>query len=108
MAELLGPDGKAIPKTVCVEYDGRLYPSRVVNEAVINHKDSRVALIGVLTQIGDSDNLTWLALLALAKDIYTRQPEGSREFQKVAHQLGLILIDKDRNETDIADELSKI
>lgn len=108
MSELLGPDGLAIPKTVCVEYQGKLYPSRVVNASVLNNKDPRVAMLGVLAQMGDSDNLTWLALMALAKDIYSRHPAGTREFQDVAKQLGLVLIDRDRNEIDIAAELSKI
>ena len=117
-SKLLGPDGKPVPQTMCVEFDGRVYPSRVVDKEVLNQKDPRVALMGVLVQMGDTDNLMWLAMLALAKDIYARDPKPSmgaltgpalpREFQRVAQQLGMVIIDRDRNELNVGEELSKI
>ncbi|NDC22575.1 MAG: hypothetical protein EBZ49_00370 [Proteobacteria bacterium] len=108
MSDLIGPDGKPIPKTLCVEYGGRLYPYRLVNPEQLNNKDPRIGLLGVLIQMGDQTQLTWLSLLALAKDIYSRNPKGTREFQKLAESVGLVIIDGERHELDVAQELGKI
>ena len=107
-ADLLGPDGKPIPKTLSVRYGDRYYPYRIVSAEQLNTVDPRVGLLGVLVQVGDQTNISWLALLALAKDIYSRQPEGSRHFQTFASEIGLTIVDGKRQELSVADELKKL
>lgn len=110
--KLLGPDGRAIPETLCVTYDGKKYPYRVIDEEVFASikTDPMIALLGVVVQMGDQNNLLWLALLALAKDIYSMHPgpnptRPTREFESLAKQLNLNIIDMERNSTSIYDEL---
>jgi hypothetical protein len=107
--ELVGPDGGPIPKKLSVRYGDRYYPYRVVSAEQLNDvKDPRLGMLGVLVQVGDQTNISWLALLALAKDIYSRQPEGTRHFQDFASELGLVIIDGKRQELSVAEELKKL
>ena len=77
-----------------------------------------IGLMGVVVQMGDQNNLIWLAMLALAKDIYSRDSLNvdaetmtkiapTREFESLAKQLNLNIIDMERNAMSIADELKK-
>ena len=119
-SKLLGPDGRAVPESLCVTYNGKKYPYRVIDEEVFASikVNPMVALMGVVVQMGDQNNLLWLAMLTLAKDMYSRDQnvidtEGrpvppTREFETLAKQLNLNIIDMERNSTSIADELSKV
>lgn len=100
--ELLGPDGQPIPKTMIVNYNGRQYPYRVVNQEIINGKNNLLTDLAILVQMGDVNNLLFLAMTCLAKDIYT---PGSREFLKLASQLNMNIVDIQRNETNVAAEI---
>lgn len=104
---ILGPDGKPIPETLCVRYGGRVFPYRLINQDILREKDPRIGLMGVLVQMGDTNNLMWLMMLTLAKDLYSRMPEGSREFEKLAKEMGLVIVDGNRGEIDIAQELNQ-
>lgn len=107
---LLGPDGKPIPKGVTIKYNGKIYPYRIVNQEVfaIAKIEPQVAFMGLLVQMGDMNNLTFLAMLALAKDIYSRQPEGSRHFEELVKQLNMNIIDIERNSTSMTEELKNL
>lgn len=107
---LLGPDGKPIPRTVTVKVNGKSYPYRVVNQEVFaaSKIDPQVGLMAVLVQAGDMNNLTFLAMLALAKDIYSRQPEGTRHFEELVNQLNMNIIDIERNSTSMTEELKNL
>ena len=109
-SKLLGPDGKPIPDAQAVKYNGHTYPYRVINQEVLQHVkiDPMIGIMAIAVQMGDQNNLLWLALAALAKDVYSRQPQGSQEFLQLAKELKLNIIDVDRNSTDIAEELSKL
>lgn len=115
-SKLLGPDGRAVPESLCVTYNGKKYPYRVIDEEVFASikVNPMVALMGVVVQMGDQNNLLWLAMLTLAKDLYSRDadhgcgPSRTREFEALAKQLNLNIIDMERNSTSIADELSKV
>lgn len=107
---LVGPDGKPIPKALMVEVDGKRYPYRIVNQEVFaaSKMDPQIGLMAVLVQAGDMNNLTFLALLALAKDLYSRQPEGTRHFEDLVKQLNMNIIDVDRNDTSMTEELKNL
>lgn len=100
---LLGPDGKPVPQMFAIEYKGKKYPFRQVSNNIIHSQNSFEANLATLVQIGDSDNMFWLALLILAKDVYT----GSQEFLEFSKQLNLAVVDLNRGETLIAEELEK-
>jgi hypothetical protein len=106
--ELLGPDGKPVPKGTAVLHNGRYYPYRVVNQEVFEAADvdPKVGLMATLIQMGDQNNLIWLGLMELAKDIYSRNPEGSRHFESLVKQLNMNILDLERKSTDIAQDLS--
>lgn len=106
---LLGPDGKPVPKGTAVLYNGKHYPYRVVNQEVFETMsiDPKVGQMATLIQMGDQNNLIWLGMMTLAKDIYSRQPEGSRHFEDLVKQLNMNIIDLERKSTDIAQELNK-
>ena len=40
-------------------------------------------------QMSDLTEVTFMAMAALAQDLYTRVPEGSREFEKLIEAVGL-------------------
>lgn len=107
--QLLGPDGNPVPKQTAVEYNGRYYPYRVVNQEVFEAAqiDPKVGLMAALIQMGDHNNLTWLGMMTLAQDIYARQPEGPRQFEELVKQINMNIIDLERKSTDIAVELNK-
>ena len=109
MSELLGPDGKPVPKGTAVQFNGKFYPYRVVNQEVFEAAqiDHKVGMMACLVQMGDMNNIIWLGLMTLAKDIYSRQPEGSRHFEDLVKQLNMNIIDLERKSTDIAQELNK-
>lgn len=52
--------------------------------------------------------LTLLAMLELAKDIYARQPDGPRNFQKLCESAGLKIQALDKRVIDFSEELGKI
>lgn len=108
--KLLGPDGKPIKRSLSIEYAGKRYPYRVVDQDVLaaTKVDPITGFMGCLVQMGDMNNLTWLAMLALAKDIYSRQPDGSRYFEDLVKEINMNIIDMERSSTSIADELKKI
>ena len=108
MNEVLGPDGKEIPDGLCVKYNGKLFPYRQVGPKLLNVDNDRFARLGLATQMGDQFNLILLAFHCLAKDVYSRDPKGSKEFLDFAKQIKMNIIDKSRNEIDIAAELEKI
>jgi hypothetical protein len=107
--KLLGPDGKPVPQTLTVEYNGKKYPYRVVNQSVFEAAqiDPKVGLMATLVQMGDQNNLIWLGMLALAKDIKATNPNLDSEFLRLAEQINLNIIDIERNSTSIVEELKK-
>ena len=105
MNKLVGPDGMEIPKTLTVEYNDKRYPYRIINQDVLSTRDPMIATMASLVQQGDQLNIVLLGMMCLAKDIYK---PGGQEFYKFAKQLNLNIIDIERNELDIALELSKI
>ena len=106
--ELLGPDGKPVPGVLCVEVNGQKYPYRVVGEQIINENNHKLVDLAILTQCGDQFNMILLMFYSLAKDLYSRQPEGSKCFLDIAKQLNINILDKARQELDVAKELEKI
>lgn len=109
MTKLLGPDGRPVPQTLTVEYNGKKYPYRIIDQEVFSTAkvDPMVGFMASLVQMGDQNNLVWLGMLALAKDIYSRNPEGSKEFLNLAEQINMNIIDIERNSTSVSDELVK-
>jgi hypothetical protein len=109
-AKLLGPDGKPVPQTLTVEYGGFKYPYRIVNQEVFATAkvDPIVGFMASLVQMGDQNNLVWLGMMALAKDMYSRFPDGSQEFLQLTEQLNLNIVDIERNSTSISEELKKL
>lgn len=106
---ILGPDGKPILKVPGIEIDGRPFPYRIVNQEAFNKvTDPRTLSLGVLTQLRDQNNIVWLGIMKLAKDVYARSPDGPREFQKFCDDLGLTIIDGKQQGIDVASELCKV
>lgn len=48
-----------------------------------------------------------MAMVSLARDLYSRQPEGSREFENLVNEFGLKFITEDGRQLDVASLLQK-
>jgi len=115
MSNLLGPDGRPLPESQCVKYNGKKYPYRVIDQEVFAAAqiDPKIGLMATLVQTGDQNNLLWLGMLALAKDLYSRsntvngETQHTYEFLDFAKQLNMNIIDLERKSTDVAAELRK-
>lgn len=105
--ELVNPDGSKIARVIT--WKGKEFPWRMVDQAILSPKiQPHIMTMASLVQVGDQTNVMWLGMLTLARDLYSRQPDGSHEFLDFMQELGLVIIDKDRNKTDICDELLKV
>jgi hypothetical protein len=81
----------------------------MVDQSILSSKiPPHMMTMASLVQMGDQTNIMWLGMLTLARDMYSRDPEGSHEFLDFMQELGLIIIDKDRNKIDVCDELLKV
>lgn len=103
--ELVNPDGSKITRVI--SYKGREFPWRMVDQDMVLKAKPEMAIMATLVQMGDQNNVVWLGMLALAKDIYSRQPDGSHEFLDFMSELGLVIVDKERKTIDVYDELLK-
>jgi hypothetical protein len=111
---IIGIDGKPLRKSKgaqkvpVVEFDGFKFLVREMNtKADLEQFSAGTLAHGILTQISDRDRLLWAGLLALARDIYQRKPDGRRNFQEFADSVGLILSDGEKT-IDVAKELRKV
>ncbi len=109
MAEILRPDGQPLEYVPTVKWREYVFPVRVLNEEVIKQAEPKALIAGVLVQVSDGNNLLWAGLVALAKDIYARDPGNqTAEFLDFAESMGLVLSDARQNKIDVATELRKI
>lgn len=104
--ELVNPDGSKIARVVT--YKKREFPWRIVDQSMILKAEPRMAVMASLVQIGDQNNVAWLGMLTLAKDIYSRQSEGSHEFLDFMSELGMVIMDRERKTIDVYEELLKV
>lgn len=101
--ELVNPDGSKIARVIT--YKGREFPWRMIKQDMLEKVPAPMAMMGILVQIGDQNNVVWLGMMALAKDMYSRQPDGKHEFLDFMGELGMVIIDKDRKTIDVYNEL---
>lgn len=106
--KLKGPDGNPIPRNLCVEVGEYLFPYRVISKEILNAENSKIRDLAILTQSTDQFNMILLALLSLAKDIYSRDPKGSTHFYDICKQLKMNILDADRKTIDIEKVLEKV
>lgn len=110
---LVTPDGKPAQRHVgipVVQTSHGEFPVRSLDlEALYKGQIKPLDAVATLAfQDGDRHMLTLLAILELAKDIYARQPEGPRNFQKFCEDVGLRVQDLNQTVIDFSEELGKI
>jgi hypothetical protein len=72
-----------------VRAGAKTYPVRCIDPVkILDHKPGE-AVNAILLEAKDYNNLLWAGMVALAKDIYSRMPEGSHEFRDFVSSLGL-------------------
>jgi retron-type reverse transcriptase len=71
------------------------------NQDFADRITDRELLKKVTAHFSDKDQLTWLGMMALAKDIYSRSPDGSYEFRDLVKTIGVSLRDVNGNLIDI-------
>lgn len=62
----------------------------------------------LIYMLQDYMQVAYLGMTALAKDIYSRSPEGSREFEEFAKSIGLQVVSADGTVLPVADELENL
>jgi len=115
MSGLVGPDGKptaakvAIPLTAINTPVGKLPMRKIPLEGVMTGKiDPINAFLGMGLQLSDQNTLALTGMYLLAKDIYSRQPEGERNFQELCEMLGVEIMTIDKKKIDFTAELKAI
>jgi hypothetical protein len=120
MSELVDSKGREFKKIPVVESDGLVMPALEMNREALKALDPAATnmiglLLAFLDQTSSQNNLLWLGLFNLAKDIYARDPRlcgepviRGRFFQDFAESAGIILTDVRGVKLNIAEELNKI
>lgn len=69
---------------------GREHSLRLTSEAQLRElRPGQEGHLLLYNQMSDLTEVTFMAMAALAQDLYTRAPEGSREFEKLIEAMGL-------------------
>lgn len=107
MVDLIVPGRTQAELVPTVKWGDWTFPIRVVNEEVLKSKgvDAKMFAGLVLVQLNDKDNLLWAGLMALAKDIYDRDPSKSRQFLDFVSSMGLTLRDGRGKTINVEQEL---
>lgn len=108
MNKLLQSNGEPVQYAPVIKWQGWTFPVRVLNEEVIKDNDPKALIGAVLVQLNDKDNLLWAGLVALAKDIYDRDPSKSTEFLDFVKAMGLHLTDGHGKRMNVEEELEKV
>lgn len=110
MSNLLNPDGSPVELVPTIKWKDWSFPVRVVDERILKASGIQPATLtaAVLVQLNDKDNLLWAGLMALAKDIYARDPSKSTEFLDFVQAMGLHLRDGHGAVIDVEGELQKV
>jgi hypothetical protein len=120
MTDLVDAFGREYKKIPVVKINGLVLPALEMDREALRRLDpNEVNMIGLLSafldQTSSQNNLLWLGLFNLAKDIYARDPvladmrvRKERFFQSFAEEVGLILTDVQGTKLNIAEELNKI
>jgi len=70
--------------------------------------DPKDSLTALAFQTSDMYQLMLKAMVSLAKDLYSRQPDGSREFQDLVNALQIKFTDENGQIIDATDLLQQI
>lgn len=111
MSGIVGPDGRPAASTgvPVVEIRGKQYLYRMVDRGTFDPKiPGHKPFCLLIMQESDVQNVLWLAMQALARDIYSRKPSGSREFQQLCSDVGVEIRDAHGGAVNIAEDLAKI
>lgn len=104
MSEIVQPNKTKIITGIKVHE--REFKFRLVDqESLSKYGVAGVVARAVLQQNTDQNNLLWYALLCLAKDVYSRFPQGSREFERLVNELGLTIITANGEDIDASKDL---
>lgn len=111
---LVGPDGKELPKqdveVRAVKTPVGTIPLRKLDvDGLLKGKiDPLQAFFDLACQSGDQHVLSLVGMLMLAKDLYSRQPTGSRHFQDLCDRTGLQIKTLDGDLVSFSAELESI
>lgn len=97
------PLGAELP----VPWGGHIFPIRFTTQEHLALLPPNAAVHALHLQSQDSVQLLFMALVSLANDLYSRQPEGSREFEELVRRLGLKVDAGERGQIPLADFLQK-
>lgn len=86
------PPVRKRPPAPTFTWKGREFKLRRFQPKDLKDQEPQVAAAALVYMTQDYFQLTCLAMTALAKDLYSRQPEGSREFEQFAKSLGLQIV----------------
>lgn len=110
--KILGPDGEpasvGVPAIKLKELGAlpfRLVDIRGIVEDQVQPKE---AVVGTAQQMNDQASIILAGMYLLAKDVYSRTPEGSRHFQGFCESLGLTFNNLQGETTDPAKKLAEI
>jgi len=111
--KIVGLDGKPVQEQAeyrvnTVSFRGKSYLTRIVDLDATFKVSPKAAFAGVICQNADMTKLLWVGMMALAEDIYTRDPKGSRAFQEFADSVGLVIAPFESEPIEVAQELAKI
>jgi len=111
---ILGSNGNKIESSIKVPAlklrDLGSMPFRLVDlKGVIeNRVPPKEAVVGAVQQVNDQTSILLAGMYLLAKDVYSRHPEGSRHFQGFCEDLGLTFNDLQGKKTYPVKELGSI
>ncbi len=88
-------------------WQGNKFRVRLTTQRHLASLPSEIGVQAVHIQAQDSTQLLFMAMVSLARDLYSRQPEGSREFENLVNEFGLKFITEDGRQLDVASLLQK-
>lgn len=95
------PLGAELP----VLWGGHIFPIRFTTQEHLSRLPPDAAMHALHLQSQDSTQLLFMAMVSLARDLYSRHPEGTREFGELVRRLGLRVDAGERGQIPLADFL---
>jgi len=95
-------DPPTFPREIILKWRGRDVILRITTAAHLSEVGPQDAAQVLFHQISDLAEVGLTAMSALADDLYSRIPEGSREFEKLMSSIGLKLIDTPGDKISVA------
>ena len=104
---ILNHKGEPISPGLTFSHDGNDFFYRQIDHQKAFQEGPATAFKAISVDLSDKNNAIWVAMAALAEDIYSRNPEGGHKFFDLVSSLDMHIVDVKQRLFSIKEILEK-